>query len=96
MIIPEGFVKGWLTSILIRETDGSTGFTCQGLVEKIINLFSGNDDEIIQQITTLEFKIEKREDLFGRGHSYEKININNKFPKYLIENKAKYKNYIIE
>jgi len=60
LIIPEGFAKGWLTSILIRETDGSTGFTCQGLLEKIINLFSGNEEEIIQQITTLEFKIENR------------------------------------
>jgi hypothetical protein len=60
LIIPEGFEKGWLTSILIRETDGSTGLTCLGLLEKIFNLFSGSEDEIIQQITTLEFKIENR------------------------------------
>ena len=39
LIIPEGFDKGWLTSILIRETDGSSGITCLGLLEKIINLF---------------------------------------------------------
>ena len=60
LIIPEGFDKGWLTSMLIRETDGSSGITCLGLLEKIINLFSGSEDEIIQQITTLEFKIENR------------------------------------
>ena len=60
LIIPEGFDKGWLTSILIRETDGSSGITCLGLLEKIINLFSGSEDEIIQQIATLESKIENR------------------------------------
>mgnify|MGYP001179987120 CR=1 FL=1 len=53
-------------------------------------------DDKYSSIEIIKYKIEKREDLFGRGHFYEKVNINNKFPKYLIENKAKYKNYIIE
>ena len=60
LVIPEGFESGWLTSILIRETDGSTGLTCLDLLDKIMNLFEGSEDEIIQQITTLEFKIGNR------------------------------------
>ncbi len=41
-------------------------------------------------------KIKKRIDLFDRGHHYTKLNLDNEFPKYLIDNKLKYKNYIID
>ena len=41
-------------------------------------------------------KIKKRIDLFDRGHQYTKLNLDNEFPKYLIDNKLKYKNYIID
>ena len=40
-------------------------------------------------------KIEQRIDLFERGHNYEKVELDETFPKYLIENKLKYKEYII-
>ena len=39
-------------------------------------------------------KIEKKIDLFERGHSYESIKIDNTYPKYLIENIDKYKKWI--
>tara|TARA_B100001057_G_C22670497_1_gene879656 strand:- start:236 stop:997 length:762 start_codon:yes stop_codon:yes gene_type:complete len=41
-------------------------------------------------------KIKKRIDLFERGHQYTRLNLDNKFPKYLIDNKLKYKKYIID
>ena len=40
-------------------------------------------------------KIVERKDLFERGHTYERVKMNDKFPKYLLANKKKYKKYII-
>ena len=40
-------------------------------------------------------KIEQRIDLFERGHKYEKVELDETFPKYLIKNQFKYKEYII-
>ena len=55
--------------------------------------FSGkrySDAEIIKS------KIEKRVDLFERGHQYEQVKLDNTFPEYLITNYDRYKNYILE
>ena len=40
-------------------------------------------------------KIENKEDLFDRGYKYQKIGIDSSFPKYLLENKIFYKEYIV-
>ena len=40
-------------------------------------------------------KIEKKIDLFNRGHNYKKIEINETFPKYFLNNLEKYKKFII-
>ena len=40
-------------------------------------------------------KIEKQIDLFNRGHNYKKIEINETFPKYFLNNLEKYKKFII-
>ena len=47
-------------------------------------------------VDVIENKIHNRKDLFERGHVYEKVNLDFRFPKYLIENKEKYKTYIID
>ena len=52
------------------------------------NEFSGPD--------IIKSKIEKRIDLFDRGHQYRMVNLDNSFPKYLIENYELYKNFILE
>ena len=44
----------------------------------------------------IKSKIEKRIDLFDRGHQYRMVNLDNSFPKYLIENYELYKNFILE
>ena len=46
-------------------------------------------------INIIETKIENKIDLFERGHKYTKVNLDNTFPKYLIENYEKYKFYIL-
>ena len=34
-------------------------------------------------------------DIIGRDHRYEKIQIRNNFPKYIIDNKNKYQDWIL-
>tara|TARA_B100000900_G_scaffold405479_1_gene415135 strand:- start:849 stop:1652 length:804 start_codon:yes stop_codon:yes gene_type:complete len=46
-------------------------------------------------INVIKSKIEKKIDLFERGHKYKKVIFDEKFPKYLIDNYEKYKNYIL-
>jgi len=46
-------------------------------------------------IKIIENKIKKKKDLFERGHVYQKIEMDNNFPKFLLENKKKYKKYIL-
>ena len=46
-------------------------------------------------IKIIEQNVKERKDLFGRGHIYKRLKMNDKFPKYLLANKKKYKKYII-
>ena len=43
----------------------------------------------------IEEKIKKQKNIFNLGFSYKKIEIDNTFPKYIIENKEKLKEWII-
>ena len=40
-------------------------------------------------------KINKKIDLFNRGHTYKVINLNNNFPKYILDNLEKFEEYIV-
>ena len=53
-------------------------------------------DSKYSSIEIVKKKIEKKIDLFERGHKYEKIPLDNNFPKYLIDNQFKYKDYILD
>ena len=46
-------------------------------------------------VERIKNKIEKKIDLFDRGHQYKKVKLDNSFPKYLISNYEKYKSYIL-
>ncbi len=46
-------------------------------------------------IDIIKTKIEKKVDLFERGHQYEKIKLDDTFPEYLISNYDKYKTFIL-
>ena len=41
-------------------------------------------------------KIDQKIDLFGRDQSYTAIELNNDFPLYILENKEKYTEFLIE
>ena len=52
-------------------------------------------EEKFSSIDLIKSKIENLEDLFGRGHKYEVVELDKKFPKYILENKTKFKEFII-
>ena len=43
----------------------------------------------------IEEKIKNKKDLFERGHVYKKVKLNKDFPKFLLDNKKKYKKFIL-
>ena len=43
----------------------------------------------------INYSIEHNIDLFNREFSYKKINFDENFPKYILDNKEKFKNWII-
>ena len=51
--------------------------------------------EKFSSIDLIKNKIENLEDLFGRGHKYEIVELDKKFPKYILDNKIKFKEFII-
>ena len=52
------------------------------------------DKEEIKNKENIIKKINNGEDIFERNYIFKKIEIDNKFPKYLINNKDKYSNWI--
>ena len=54
--------------------------------------FSGDD---FSSVDIIRDKINKKIDLFNRGHTYKAINLNNSFPKYILDNLEKFKQYIV-
>ena len=43
----------------------------------------------------IDKKILGKEDLFNRGYRYEKVELDQSFPKYLLDNKEYYSNFIL-
>ena len=53
-----------------------------------------NKDHIAKE-ESIRSKIEKGEDIFQRGYKIKKIQIDSTFPKYIVENKDKFKEWIV-
>ena len=51
-------------------------------------------DKKFSSISAIKDKVKQKTDLFGRGHIYKNVKIDNTYPKYLIENLKKYKEWI--
>ena len=52
-------------------------------------------DNKYSDVHIIRSKIDKKVDLFNRGHQYRKILLDESFPKYLFSNYELYKNYIL-
>ena len=44
----------------------------------------------------IEERIKNKVDIFERNFKYENVDLDNTFPKYILENLDKYKNWIIQ
>lgn len=53
------------------------------------------NNEFYTNIKKIKKAIDTQQDLFGRNQKYEKINLDNFFPKYILNNKDKFKDWII-
>ena len=77
--------------------------TPENLLYKYKNLCETNDpynfkesiDKKYLNIEEIKKRIEEGKDLIGRQDIYKKINLDDSFPEYLIENKIDYKNWIV-
>ncbi len=54
------------------------------------------DKEEYFDLNNIKEKIDQRKDFFNRGHVFEKVIIDDSYPKYLRENKKNYLDWIIE
>jgi len=52
------------------------------------------NNQKFNSIDIIKRKIEEKKDLFDRNHDFEVLKIDNTFPKYIYENKEKFKNFI--
>jgi Glycosyltransferase family 17. len=53
-----------------------------------------NRDNIAEE-ENIRFKIENNKDIFDRGYKIKKIEVNETFPKYILNNKEKLKDWIV-
>ena len=70
--------------------------TPENISKKIKSFAHGefNKDNITNEENII-LKIQKEQDIFDRGHSLKKIEIDSSFPKYILENKDKFKKWIV-
>ena len=54
------------------------------------------DNKDIKDKNKIIKKIEEGKDIFNRNYNFQRINIDDRFPEYLIKNKNKYTNWIKE
>ncbi len=52
-------------------------------------------EDKFSSINVIKKKINQKIDLFDRGHTYKTLSLDKRFPKYILENKEKFKEFII-
>ena len=78
---------GWHFSYLLKPEEISKKF--KSLAE------TSWDNDKFSNLETIKEKINKKIDLFDRGHTYNKIEIDNDYPDYILRNKDELKEWII-
>ena len=66
-------------------------------IRKKINSYAHSEynNEKYKNLTKIKHSIENNIDLFDRPFKYEKVNIDQSFPNYIIKNKVQFKNWIL-
>ena len=78
---------GWHFNNLMEPEEISKKLKTYAHTEYSKDIYSSSD--IIRE------KIKNKIDLFDRGENYKKVNLDETFPKYLINNLNKFKNFIV-
>ena len=62
-----------------------------------LKTFAHNEFSIdkFSSMENIKNKIEMKVDLFDRGHSYETVELDNSFPDYIVNNRSKFKKFIL-
>ncbi len=78
---------GWHFSFLKKPKD----------ISKKIKSFAHQEfnNEKFTNISLIENNIDNMNDIFGRNFSYEKVELDNSFPKYILENQEKFSEWIL-
>ena len=84
-IINEG---GWHFNYLLKPKEISKKF-------KSLAEISWDKEEYFNEENIVK-KINLKQDLFNRGHTFERVKIDQSYPKYLNDNKEKYKEWILD
>ena len=70
-------------------------YDVDGIIKKISSYqHTEFDVDDIKNKNNIIQKIERGEDIFNRNYNFKKINIDDRYPEYLIKNKKKYLNWI--
>ena len=77
---------------MIEDMDGEDQLQ---ILKKIKSFSHGEFDNNHINLKVIEQKILKNEDIFGRGFSLKKVNLDNSYPKYILDNKEKLSEWII-
>ena len=77
--------------------DGIFSFlqTPENIIEKIKSFSHGEFDNNNLDIQKIEEKIINNKDIFDRGHKLKKIELDNSYPNYILDNKEKYLKWIL-
>ena len=67
------------------------------LIKKKIETFPHTEfkNKKFTEIKNIQKRVKNLEDLFDRGHKYKKVDFDNSFPKYILENLNSFKDYIL-
>ena len=66
------------------------------IIKKIMSFSHGERNKPeFANLKNIEEKIKNQQNIFDLGFSYKKVDLDNTFPKYIIENKEKFKKWII-
>ena len=72
-------------------------YNVEGIIKKISSYqHTEFDNKDIKDKNKIIKKIEEGKDIFNRNYNFQRINIDDRFPEYLIKNKNKYTNWIKE
>ena len=98
--IPFYSIKRYLKKNYIIINNGGWHFSYLGNAKKIkekISSYGHREYDIssINNLKTLDKKIKANLDILNRNYIFQKIELNNKFPEYIIRNKNKLKKYIL-